>query len=83
MTATPPGIPTGPIDIEPLDHRPSAEQETILRDILTTGGVELGAYDERILRWFATFADWGTFAVIASWVQRAAAGRAAPGGETP
>jgi len=54
---TPPGIPTGPIDTEPLDHRPSRE---------------LGAYDERIVAWFAEFADWGTFAVIASWIQRAA-----------
>jgi hypothetical protein len=72
MTADPFNIPTGPIDAEPLDYRPSAEQEAILRSILDAAGVELGAYDERILRWFATFADWGTFAVMASWVQRAA-----------
>ena len=69
---TPPGIPTGPIDTEPLDHRPSREQEAILRDLLAAAGVALGAYDERIVAWFAEFADWGTFAVIASWIQRAA-----------
>jgi hypothetical protein len=73
MTADPFNIPTGPIHTEPLDHRPSAEQETILRSILADAGVELGAYDERILRWLAQFADWGTFAVIASWVRRAGA----------
>lgn len=72
MTADPPSIPTGPIDAEPLDHRPSAEQEAILRSILDDAGVELGAYDERIQQWFAQFADWGTFAVVASWIRRAA-----------
>lgn len=72
MTADPPNIPNGPIGFEPLDHRPSAEQEAILRSVLDAAGVELGAYDERIVQWFAAFADWGTFAVIASWVQRAA-----------
>ncbi len=69
---TPSGIPTGPIDTEPIDYRPHAEQEATLRSILDAAGVELGAYDERILQWFVQFADWGTFAVIASWIQRAA-----------
>lgn len=72
MTATPPGIPAGPIDTCPVGFRPSAEQEAILRGVLAAAGVELGAYDERILRWLAEFADWGTFAVIASWIVRAA-----------
>jgi hypothetical protein len=72
MTADPLNIPTGPINFEPLDYRPSAEQEAILRSILAAAEVELGAYDERILRWLAQFADWGTFAVIASWIARAA-----------
>jgi hypothetical protein len=69
----PTGIPAGPIESEPLDYRPHAEQEAILRDTLAGAGVELGAYDERIVRWFAGYADWSTFAVIASWIQRAAA----------
>jgi hypothetical protein len=72
MTADPPNIPAGPIDTEPIGFRPSREQEATLRSILADAGVELGAYDERIVRWFADFADWSTFAVIASWIQRAA-----------
>lgn len=82
MTADPPNIPTGPIHTEPLDYRPSAEQEAILRNILADAGVELGAYDERIVQWFAAFADGGTFAVVASWMQRAG-GQTAPAEETP
>ena len=75
--ATASGIPTGPIDREPLDYPTpdyptSAEREAILRDTLSAAGVELGAYDERIADWFAQFADWGTFATMVSWVQRAA-----------
>lgn len=66
------GIPTGPIDHEPAGFRPSGEQEAILRDALLAAGLRLGDYDERIVRWFAQFADWGTFAVMTSWVQRAA-----------
>jgi hypothetical protein len=72
------GIPTGPIEREPLDYPtpevfPSAvEREGILRDTFREAGVELGAYDERIAKWLAETSDWSTFAVIASWVQRAA-----------
>ena len=71
MTADPPHIPAGPIDTEPIGFRPSREQEAILRDLLAAAGVELGAYDERIVAWLAGW-DWSTFAVIASWIQRAA-----------
>jgi hypothetical protein len=75
------GIPTGPIQREPLtypsnDHYPTAaEKASILRDVFNTAGVELGAYDERIAEWLADTADWSTFAVITSWVQRAGQGR--------
>lgn len=71
------GIPAGPIDREPLDYPapgvyPSTLAKTvILRDVFRAAGVELGAYDERIAHWLADTADWSTFAVIASWVQRA------------
>jgi hypothetical protein len=65
-----PAIPTGPIDREPIGFRPTAEMEAILRDTLTEAGVELGVYDERIVRWVAGW-DWSTFAVITSWIQRA------------
>lgn len=70
------GIPAGPIDREPLDypsdHYPTgAEKAEMLTDVFRAAGVELGAYDERIAHWLADTADWSTFAVIASWVQRA------------
>ena len=72
------GIPIGPIDREPIGFRPSAQQEAILRDALLAAGVAVGEYDDRIIKWFAQFADWSTFAVMTSWVQRAAK----PGKET-
>ncbi|MFJ1536386.1 hypothetical protein ACIOFV_50285 [Streptomyces mirabilis] len=67
-------IPTGPIDREPLAsrHRGALEKEVILRDALLAAGVDPGEYDARIIHWFAEFADWSTFAVMTSWVQRAA-----------
>jgi hypothetical protein len=70
-------IPAGPIDREPLnyptaDYPTTADREAILRDTLKAAGVELGAYDERIVKWFADYSDWGTFAVMTSWVKRAA-----------
>ena len=73
-----PGIPAGPIEREPLDYPSPGDypdtvrKETILRDTLTAAGVDLGAYDERIAHWLAETSDWSTFAVITSWVQRAA-----------
>lgn len=75
------GIPAGPIETEPIDYPTPGvfptpnEREGILRDIFRTTGVELGAYDDRIACWFAEFSDWSTFAVMASWVSRAAAAR--------
>jgi hypothetical protein len=72
------GLPSGPVDREPLGdhHRGAREQEAALRQVLADAGVELGAYDERIVEWFAQFADNGTFNTMVSWVQRAAAGTA-------
>lgn len=78
MTDTDSGIPTGPIDREPLDYPApgtypdTARKAEILMDVFTEAGVELGAYDERIATWLAQTADWSTFAVIASWIKRAA-----------
>ena len=72
------GIPTGPIDSEPLDYPPpgdypdSARKAEILADVFRAAGVEMGAYDQRIAAWLAETSDWSMFAVIASWVQRAA-----------
>jgi len=64
------GIPTGPIDNEPRGFRPGDEQEAILRDTLRAAGVELGEYDERIVKWLTGW-EWSTVATIASWVERA------------
>ncbi|MFI8535404.1 hypothetical protein ACIGMX_34805 [Streptomyces aquilus] len=80
MTTDALGIPDGPIDREPLNYPTpgvfplSAEREAILRDVLRTAGVELGAYDERIATWLAQTSDWSTLAVITSWVLRAGQG---------
>lgn len=68
-------IPTGPIEREPYPdfNKPlpsNAEQEAALREALTAAGVELGAYDDRIIRWLSGW-EWQTIATIASWVQRA------------
>jgi hypothetical protein len=71
-------IPTGPIDREPLDYPTpgvypdAAKKAEILTDALRAAGVELGAYDDRIATWLVQTADWSTFAVITSWVKRAA-----------
>lgn len=77
MIADATGIPTGPIDREPLDYPTpgvfplKAEREAILRSVLATADVQLGAYDERIVRWLAETSDWSTLAVITSWIKRA------------
>ena len=63
MTADLPGIPSARIDAEPLDYPTpgvypaAAAREALLRAVLADAGVELGAYDERIVAWFADFAD--------------------------
>lgn len=64
------GTPDGPNDQEPRGFRPTDEQHAILLDALHTAGVELGAYDRRIVAWLAHW-EWGTVAVIASWIKRA------------
>ena len=80
MTTDGLAIPDGPIDREPLDYPTpgvfplAAEREGILRDVLRTANVELGAYDERIATWLAQTSDWSTFAVVTSWIKRAGQG---------
>lgn len=64
------GIPDGPIDREPIGFRPRDEQEATLHEVLATAGVDLGAYDAKIVAWVAGW-ERSTVAVIASWVQRA------------
>ncbi|GHA01208.1 hypothetical protein ACFOOM_12330 [Streptomyces echinoruber] len=65
------GIPTAPVDTEPIGFYARDAQAAALRDTLTAAGVELGAYDTRIVNWLAGL-EWSTLAVIASWVARAA-----------
>lgn len=71
MTADRPSIPDGPIEVAPVGFRPSGEQAVLLRELLIQAGVELGAYDERMVAWVASL-DWPTVAPIASWIRRAA-----------
>lgn len=70
MTATPFGIPDGPINTPPRGFVPDDEQYAILHDTLHAAGVELGDYDQRIAAWLARW-EWSTVAVIASWIKRA------------
>ncbi|WP_406078730.1 hypothetical protein OG337_29000 [[Kitasatospora] papulosa] len=70
MTTSQFGIPFDPIGKAPTGCRPDDEQDAILRDALHAAGVELGAHDDRIVRWVAGW-EWSTVATIASWIQRA------------
>lgn len=62
------GIPTGPVHTYPVGHHRRAERAAIIRDALR--GVELGAWDEQMVRWLAGW-DWCTVATIVSWIGRA------------
>lgn len=64
------GVPAGPIETPPAGFRPEGEQSVILRDTLRAAGVELGAYDERIVSWLSGW-EWSTVATVASWIYRA------------
>lgn len=49
------------------------EDAAIILDELGAAGVELGAYDRRIVAWLANW-EYGALVTVASWVRRAAAG---------
>ncbi|MFB7596918.1 hypothetical protein [Streptomyces sp. NPDC056160] len=68
------GIPAGPVTTEPAGFRISDEQAAVLRDTLTTAGIDLGEYELKIVDWLSMW-EWATVATICSWIQRAAAGR--------
>lgn len=57
----------GPIDQPPMAFVPGDEQRRMLTDVLS--GLELGAWDERILTWLAGW-DTCTTVTIASWLRR-------------
>ncbi|MEV7684492.1 hypothetical protein [Streptomyces bungoensis] len=74
MTASPPSVPTGPVDTEPTGFYARDAQAAVLRETLTASGVDLGAYDLGLIDWLAGW-EWGTVAVIIAWVARAAQSR--------
>jgi hypothetical protein len=61
-------VPLGPIEGPPVGHVSTVEQVEILVGVLA--GVELGAWDRRILDWLAGW-DTTTVLTIASWIARA------------
>lgn len=68
------GVPAGPVEVAPAGFAPKAEQAEMLAEVLA--GVELGAWDWRIVDWLAGL-DACTVVTIASWVARSRA--AGPG----
>lgn len=68
-------IPAGPIEQSPRGVHADAEQRAALLAVLAEAGVELGAYDRRIVEWLGGW-EWSTVATIASWVRRAGQGAA-------
>lgn len=70
-TPTPPAVPEfGPIHTPPTGFRPDHEQYAAL--LAPLGGIELGDYDDTILRWLAGW-DWSTVATVVSLLHRARA----------
>ena len=61
-------MPDGPVEVAPPGFVGTAEQERILAEVLA--GVELGAWDQRMVRWLAGW-DAATVLTIASWIVRA------------
>jgi hypothetical protein len=63
-------VPAGPVQVAPRGFVPAAEQAEILAGVLD--GVELGAWDRRILAWLAGW-DACTVLTVASWIARSRA----------
>ena len=61
-----------PIESEPLGFLGTAGNEALLLDALAEAGVTLTPFERRRLTWLAGW-EFGTAAVIASWVVRALA----------
>jgi hypothetical protein len=67
-------LPSGPIESDPIDYyhgRDFADLGALLDEALD--GVELGAYDRRIVDWAKQMWDQPTMVTIASLIQRARA----------
>ncbi len=67
MSAARPGMPAGPVETPPGGFVPQAERAEILAGVLA--GIELGAWDRRILEWMAGW-DASTVLTVASWIAR-------------
>jgi len=77
VTSRPPGavgVPGGPVEVAPAGFVPAGEQAEILAAALA--GIELGAWDRRIVGWLAGW-DASTVLTVASWIARSRA--AGPG----
>jgi hypothetical protein len=71
------GVPGGPVGAPPRGFVPEAEQAQILAGVLA--GIELGAWDRRVVQWLAGW-DSCTVLTVASLIARArAAGPAGTG----
>ena len=70
MSAAQRGVPAGPVEAPPRGFVPRAEQAEILAAALA--GIELGAWDRRILEWMAGW-DACTVLTVASWIARSRA----------
>ena len=68
MSAARPGVPAGPVEAPPRGFVPEDEQAEILAGVLA--GIELGAWDRRVLAWMAGW-DASTVLTVASWLARA------------
>ena len=64
------GVPRGPVEAPPHGFMPQAEQAQILAGVLA--GIELGAWDRRIVEWLAGW-DACTVLTVASLIARARA----------
>jgi hypothetical protein len=63
-----PGVPAGPLEADPGGFVAEAVRLSILAGVLD--GVELGAWDRRVVSWL-TGLDTSTALTIASWIARA------------
>ncbi|MGH3223486.1 MAG: hypothetical protein ACRDPY_33165 [Streptosporangiaceae bacterium] len=70
MSAAGPEVPAGPVEAPPRGFGPRAGQAEILAGVLA--GIELGAWDRRILEWMAGW-DASTVLTVASWIARSRA----------
>jgi hypothetical protein len=63
-------VPVGPVEVPPAGFVSAAVQAQILAGVLA--GIELGAWDQRILGWLAGL-DASTVLTVASWIARSRA----------